>query len=44
MNYTLIMIVMAFLILISMQYSLNTIVRLLKEIMILLNQMNTRVK
>jgi hypothetical protein len=44
MNYTLIMVVMAFLILISFQYTLNTIVILLKEIISLLNQMNTRVK
>ncbi len=44
MNYTVIVIVMGFLILISFQYTLNTIVTLLKEIITLLNQMNNRVK
>lgn len=44
MNYTLIAVIMAFLILVSLQYTLNRIVVLLKEIILLLHQMNNRVK
>lgn len=44
MNYAVILIAMAFLILISMQYTLNKVVVLLKEIVSILHQMNTRVK
>lgn len=44
MNYTVILIVMGFLILASIQYSLNQMIVLLKEIIVILTQMNNGAK